>query len=332
MTMSKHKNIAIIAGGNSSEEGISLKSAAQITQWLSKTSYNVYTILVKGISWTLKHPEFGDFEISKDDFGVTINSDKITFDCALIAIHGTPGENGLLQGYFEMLNIPYTTGGVMNTSVTFNKYFCKELVKDTGVDLAKGILIRKGQVVDPEILTVQLGLPVFVKPNESGSSYGVSKVKTAEDITRAVTTALKEDKTVLIEEFIAGRELTCGLVKTSEKEYIFPVTEILSKNEFFDYNAKYLNESSEITPADISPELSERIQHLSSEIYDRLDCRGIVRIDYIYSHDKLYFLEINTVPGMSEASIVPQQVSAFGKDMAEIFSLVIEDSILQKAK
>lgn len=330
--MTKHRNIAILAGGNSSEEGISLKGAAQITKWLSKTSYNVYTILVKGTSWTLKHSELGDFQVSKDDFSVTINGGKITFDCALIAIHGTPGENGLLQGYFEMLNIPYTTGGVMNTSVTFNKYFCKELVRDTGVDLAKGSIIYKGQVVDPTIIAIHLGLPLFVKPNESGSSYGISKVKTLEDITPAITKALTEDNTVIIEEFIAGRELTCGLVKTANTEYIFPVTEIISKNEFFDYEAKYLNQSEEVTPADISASLSERIQILSSKIYDKLNCRGIVRIDYIYSNDQLFFLEINTVPGMSEASIIPQQVKAFGKEMHDVFSMVIEDAIARKSK
>jgi len=328
--MTKHRNIAILAGGNSSEEGISLKGAAQITKWLSRTNYNIYTILVKGISWTLKHPELGDFQVSKDDFSVVINNEKITFDCALIAIHGTPGENGLLQGYFEMLDIPYTTGGVMNTSVTFNKYFCKELVQDTGVDLAKGSIIHKGQVIDPSILALHLGLPVFVKPNESGSSYGISKVKTTEDIVPAIAKALTEDNTVLVEEFIAGRELTCGLVKTANKEYIFPVTEIISKNEFFDYEAKYLNQSEEVTPADINASLSERIQILSSKIYDQLNCRGIVRIDYIYSNDKLYFLEINTVPGMSEASIIPQQVKAFGKGMDDIFSIVIEDAIARK--
>jgi len=326
------KNIAILAGGNSSEEGISLKGAAQISKWLNKSHYNVYTILVKGINWTLKHPEHGDIHVSKDDFSATVNSEKINFDCALIAIHGNPGENGLLQGYFEMMNIPYTTGGVMNASLTFNKYFCKELVKDTGADLARGVLIRKGQIIDPEILTVQLGLPMFVKPNESGSSYGVSKVKSIEGIVPAIENALTEDHTILVEEFIGGRELTCGLVKTANNEFIFPVTEIKPKNEFFDYEAKYLNQSEEVTPADISSNLSDRIQILSSKIYDKLDCRGIVRIDYIYSNDKLYFLEINTVPGMSEASIIPQQVKAYGKEMHDIFSLVIEDAIERKVR
>jgi len=325
--MIKLKNIAILAGGNSSEEGISLKSAAQIANWLDRTKYNVFTVLLKGENWILKDPELGDINISKDDFSATINESKVKFDCALIAIHGTPGENGLLQGYFDMLKIPYTTGSVMNTSITFNKYYCKELVKETGVNLAKGIMLKKGQKVDPKEIVAQLGLPVFVKPNESGSSYGISKVKTLENIIPAIENAFIEDRTIIIEEFIAGRELTCGLVKTSEKELVFPVTEIVPKNEFFDYNAKYLNQSEELTPAPISAELSERIQKLSSKIYDRLDCRGIVRIDYIYSNDKLYFLEINTVPGMSEASIVPQQITAMGKEMNEIFNLVIEDAI-----
>lgn len=327
--MDTKKNIAILAGGNSSEEGISLKSAAQITNWLDRSKYNVYTILIKGHNWVLKHHDTG-FLINKNDFSAVVNNEKIRFDCALIAIHGTPGENGLLQGYLEMMGIPYTTGGVMNSSVTFSKYYCKELVKETGVNLAKGILLRKRHKINSDSIISQLGLPLFVKPNESGSSYGVSKVKTIEDLAPAIEKAFTEDHTILIEEFIAGRELTCGLVKTSKQEYIFPVTEIVPKNEFFDYNAKYLNQSNEITPAPISNDLSERIHKLSSLIYDRFDCRGIVRIDYICSNDKLYFLEINTVPGMSEASIVPQMVKATGMEMKDILSLVIEDALSKR--
>jgi len=327
--MISKKKIAIIAGGNSSEEGISLRSAAQITKWLDRSKYDIYTILIKGIDWTLKHADLGDIPVSKDDFSVNINSKKIRFDCALIAIHGTPGENGLLQGYFEMLGIPHTTGSTMNASVTFNKFYCKELVQETGVNLAKGILLKKDQKFTADYIIQTLGLPVFVKPNESGSSYGVSKVKKIEDLIPAIDNAFAEDKTILIEEFVSGRELTCGLVKTSTIEYIFPVTEILPKNEFFDYNAKYLNQSEEITPANITQELSDRIKQLSSKIYDRLDCKGIVRIDYIYSNNRLYFLEINTVPGMSDASIVPQQVRAMGKEMGEIFDIVISNAISQ---
>lgn len=328
--MNKLKNIAILAGGNSSEEGISLKSAAQIANWLDKEKYNVFKILIKGTNWTLKDDKHGDIAISKDDFSALIQGEKITFDCALIAIHGTPGENGLLQAYFELMGVPYTTGGVLSSSATFNKDVCKLMVQSTGVNLAKGIKVAKGENISSKAIVEKLGLPVFVKPNESGSSYGVSKVKVEADLIPAIEKAFTEDKTVLIEEFIAGRELSSGVIKTKNQTLLLPVTEIVPKNEFFDYNAKYLNQSEEITPANIGAELTAKAQELSSKIYDVLDCRGIARVDYILSNDKLYFLEINTVPGMSEASIIPQQVKAMGKEMKEIFSLVIDDAIARK--
>lgn len=322
-------NIAILAGGNSSEANISLKSAAQIAGWLNPDKYNAYTIFIKGTTWLLKHPELGEINVSKDDFSVLINGNKLKFDCALIAIHGTPGENGLLQGYLDMMNIPYTTGGVMNSSVTFNKYYCKELVKDTGVNLAKGLLLHRGKKFNTKEIIDYLGLPIFVKPNESGSSYGVSKVKFADDLIPAIENAFKEDKTIILEEFIAGREFSSGVFKSKEKEILMPVTEIISMNEFFDYEAKYQNKSKEVTPAEISGNLMKKMQNLSSEIYDRLDCHGIVRVDYIVDNDKVYFLEINTVPGMSEASIIPQQVRAMGSNMREMFTLVIEDAMMR---
>lgn len=328
--MNKIKNIAILAGGNSSEEGISLKSAAQIANWLDKEKYNVYKILVKGTNWAVKHEELGDIPVSKDDFSFIIKGVKVTFDCALIAIHGTPGENGLLQAYFELIGVPYTTGGVLSSSATFNKDVCKLMVQSTGVNLAKGIKVTKGENISSKTIIEKLGLPVFVKPNESGSSYGVSKVKVEADLIPAIEKAFTEDNTVLIEEFIAGRELSSGVIKTKNKTLLLPVTEIVPKNEFFDYNAKYLNQSEEITPANISAELTAKAQELSLKIYDVLDCRGIARVDYIISNDKLYFLEINTVPGMSEASIIPQQVKAMGKEMKEIFNLVIDDAIARK--
>lgn len=330
--MSNLKNIAILAGGNSSEENISLKSAAQIASWLDKDKYSVYTILVKGISWTLKHAEYGDFPVSKDDFSVTIKGSKITFDCALIAIHGTPGENGLLQAYFELMGTPYTTGGVLSSSSTFNKDVCKLMVQSTGVNLAKGIKVKKSDSISSKEIVAKLGLPLFVKPNESGSSYGVSKVKTEEELLPAIEKAFTEDYTVLVEEFIPGRELSSGVIKVQGKSILLPVTEIVPKNEFFDYNAKYLNQSEEITPARIGSKLTEKVQELSSKIYDTLDCHGIARVDYILSKDKLYFLEINTVPGMSEASIIPQQVKAMGSCMNDVFSWVIEDAIERSKK
>lgn len=328
--MEEKLNIAILAGGNSSEANISLKSAAQIAGWLNPNKYNAYTIFIKGTTWLLKHPNLGEINVSKDDFSVLINGEKLKFDCALIAIHGTPGENGLLQGYLDMMNIPYTTGGVMNSSVTFNKYYCKELVKDTGVNLAKGILLHRGQKFDTKEIIDCLGLPIFVKPNESGSSYGVSKVKFADDLILAIENAFKEDKTIILEEFIAGREFSSGVFKSKEKEILMPVTEIISMNEFFDYEAKYQNKSKEVTPAEIPDSLMKKMQDLSSKIYDRLDCHGIVRVDYIVDIDKVYFLEINTVPGMSEASIIPQQVRAMGGNMSDMFTLVIEDAVSRK--
>lgn len=317
-----------MAGGNSSEEEISLRGARQIATWLNPNNYQSYTIIVKGKSWTLKHPEFGDIPVSKDTFSATVNGKAINFDCALIAIHGTPGENGLLQAYFELMDIPYTTGGVMSSAVTFDKEAAKFPLHDLNIKLAKGLRVSKGQIVNTSDIVKTLSLPLFVKPNESGSSFGVSKVKTEDEIMPALQKAFAEDSVVLIEEFIPGRELTCGLVKVKGKSIVFPVTEIVSKTEFFDYDAKYKNLSDEITPAPIPEELSDYIQDISSEIYDRLKCHGIVRMDYIFNEKKgLHFLEVNTVPGMSEASIVPQQVATMGLTMGEIFSLVIDDAI-----
>lgn len=324
-------NIVIMAGGNSSEEGISLKGAAQIAKWIANQRFNVYTILVKGTTWTLKHPTEGDVPVAWDSFTAQVNGQTLKFDCALIAIHGTPGENGLLQGYFEMMGVPYTTGGVLNTAATFNKDITKRLLHDVDVHLAKGVSIHKNQEVNVQDVLKNIGLPVFVKPNESGSSYGITKVKTAEDLLPALEKSFTEDPVALIEEFIPGMELTCGVVKTLNKTLVLPVTEIVPKNEFFDYGAKYENQVEEITPAHIPHELANQIQTLSSEIYDRLSCRGIVRIDYIYSNKKLYFLEVNTVPGMSETSIVPQQVAAAGLAMGDVFAMVIDDAIARKA-
>lgn len=325
--MNAKLNIAIMAGGNSSEANISMLSAKQIANWLDPEKYNAHTILVKGNSWTLEHPEKGTLPIDKNDFTVNIDDKKLTFDCALIAIHGNPGENGLLQAYFEMLNIPYSTGGVMNSSVTFNKYFCKELVRETAINLAKGILLKRGQKLDPTIIVNTLGLPIFVKPNESGSSYGVSKVKTEAELLPAIEKAFAEDKTIILEEFIPGREFTCGIFKYDKNTMIMPVTEIVPEAEFFDYEAKYLSKSKELTPAPIPETLSNRIQEFTSRIYDRLQCNGVVRVDYIVNGDKIYFLEVNTVPGMSEASIIPQQVKAMGGNMRDFFTLIIEDAL-----
>ncbi|HCX99633.1 MAG TPA: D-alanine--D-alanine ligase [Bacteroidales bacterium] len=328
--MNNKLNIAIMAGGNSSEEGISLKGAAQIAKWLDPSKYNAFPVMLKGTKMTLKHPKHGDIPVSWDSFSANVGEEVLTFDCALIVIHGTPGENGLLQGYFEMMNIAYTTGGVLNTALTFCKDTTKRMLQGINIHLAKDIRVRKGESVNPKDVVKNIGLPLFVKPNESGSSYGITKVKLAEEIVSALEKSFTEDPVALIEEFIPGMELTCGVVKTQSKTLVLPVTEIVPKNEFFDYGAKYENEVEEITPARIPDDLTDYIQTVSSEIYDRLDCKGIVRIDYIFGNKKLYFLEVNTVPGMSEASIVPQQVAVMGLTMNDVFGMVIEDAIARK--
>lgn len=325
--MNTKLNIAIMAGGNSSEANISMRSATQIAGWLDPERFIAYKIIVRGNTWTLEHPEKGSLPVDKNDFSVRIDGKKVSFHCALIAIHGTPGENGLLQAYFEMLQIPYSTGGVMNSAITFNKFYCKELVRDTGVHLAKGLLLKRGQYFDVHKIIATLGLPIFVKPNESGSSFGVSKVKQTTDLIPAIEKAFAEDKTIILEEFIPGREFSCGAFKYHNGEMIMPVTEIAPETEFFDYEAKYLNKSKEITPAPIPESLTKAIQQFTSKIYDRLQCHGVVRVDYIVNNDKVYFLEINTVPGMSEASIIPQQIMAMGGNMRDFFTLIIDDSL-----
>lgn len=331
--MNSKLNIAIMAGGNSSEEEISLKGAAQIAKWLDPNKYKAFPIILKGNSMTLKHSEHGDIPVSWDTFSAKIGNDKLLFDCALVVIHGTPGENGLLQGYFEMMNIPYTTGGVLNSALTFCKDTSKRMLDGINIHLAKDLRVHKGEAVSPQDVAKNIGLPLFIKPNESGSSYGITKVKQAKEIISALEKSFTEDPVALIEEFIPGMELTCGLVKTRSKSLVFPVTEIVPKNEYFDYGAKYENEVEEITPARIPDDLADYIQSVSSEIYDRLNCRGIVRIDYIFGNKKLYFLEVNTVPGMSETSIVPQQVAAMGLTMNDVFGMVIDDAIArQKAR
>ena len=321
------KNIAIVAGGNSSEYVISIQSAEQISKWIDKEKYTIYTILAKGTEWIVKSDQFCDLVLNKDDFSFSYNNQKTTFDCALITIHGTPGEDGKMQGYFDTLQIPYTTSNVLASAITFNKVFSKNYLKSFNIPLANFITLKKGDIIDADKIIEVTGLPCFVKPNCGGSSFGVSKVKEKEKLFEAIEFAYKEDNEVIIEEFLPGTELTCGLLKTKEKTIIFPPTEIVSKTEFFDYEAKYTKGMcDEITPARISIELTNEVQQLSSQIYDIFNLNGIVRIDYIYSNNTLYFMEVNTAPGMSAASIVPQQVAAAGLDMKDIFSLVIEDS------
>ena len=319
------KNIAVLFGGFSSEYEISVKSSRQISNWLDKEKYNVYPILVRHNGWFF--PDEKGIQVDKSFFGITQNGQQIKFDFAYIIIHGTPGENGLVPGYLEMMGVPHSTCPSMVSSFTFNKYFCKLIVRELPVNLAKSILVRQHEKYNATTILNYVGIPCFVKPNNGGSSCGASKVKSAEDFNAAMELVFKEDDEVIIEEYIQGTEISCGVVKTKTFSAVLPITEIVPKKEFFDYEAKYTpGMSEEITPARISPSLYKLCQEYTSQIYDFLGCKGIVRVDYIVRNQLLYFLEINTIPGMSEASIVPQQAKYFGISMTELLTHVIENS------
>lgn len=319
------KTIAIVAGGDSSEFGISVKSAGEVYRMISHL-YSAYIIMIRGANWYWEDSRGRYYNIDKNDFTLKKDDEKIRFDAVFVAIHGTPGENGLLQGYFDMLKIPYTSCGSFSSALTFNKHACKLYLKEYGIRMAESILIRQNEKPDYPGILRQTGLPCFVKPNASGSSFGVSKVKNEEELPRAIETAFKESEEVLVEAFMNGREVACGVIKTRGKSVIFPVTEIRSKNEFFDYEAKYTpGKSDEVTPAELPEDVTDEIQELSSKIYDILGCRGIVRVDFIVVGKKPYFLEVNTVPGMTEESIIPKQARVAGIDLSELYSMVIED-------
>ena len=319
------KTIAIVAGGNSSEFEISVKSANNVSNALY-TRYITYVILIQGTNWYWEDKKGRYHNIDKNDFSLVTDECRIRFDGVFIAIHGTPGENGLLQGYFDMLGIPYSSCSAFCSALTFNKQACKLFLKEYKIPMAEAILIRKGEKANTKSITKQIGLPCFVKPNDSGSSFGVSKVKKSEDLIAAIETAFKESNEVLIEAFMDGREVACGVLKTKTNPIILPVTEIISKNEFFDYEAKYTpGKSDEVTPADMPSVITDEIQRLSSLIYDLLGCKGIVRVDFIIIGQKPCFLEINTVPGMTVESLVPKEVRAAGMTLEDFYSMVVED-------
>lgn len=324
------KNIALLAGGYSGEYIISIQTAATIEKNLDDTLYNVYKIIITKDSWYFddngKH-----IDVDKNDFSLNVNGTKVKFDCVFIAMHGTPGEDGRIQGYLDMLSIPYTTCNSIVSALTFNKSYCNKVVKAFNiVNIANSVHLIKGEPYSMGAVLEQLKLPVFVKPNESGSSLGVSKVKKVEELLPAIEKAFREDNQVLIEEFIEGRELTIGVYKANGYMYALPATEIVSKNEFFDYEAKYTpGVTTEITPAKIDNSLKEQLENKAQYIYRHLNCRGIVRMDFILqrSSNKLFFLEVNTMPGQSENSIVPQQVRASGRDLKDFYGEILEDCI-----
>ncbi len=324
------KNIALLAGGYSGEFEISLQTAETIRKNLDTDVYNVYCIILTADEWYYES-DGKKIQVDKNDFTLTVDKKKITFDCVFIAIHGTPGEDGRIQGYLDMLKIPYNTCNAIVSALTFNKSYCNKVVKSFNVvNIANSVHLIKHEAFSMGAILDQLKLPVFVKPNESGSSLGVSKVKDVGTLLPAIEKAFKEDNQVLVEDFIEGRELTIGVYRVNGYLHALPATEIVSKNEFFDYEAKYTpGVTEEITPAKIDNQLREQLESKAIYIYKHLNCRGIVRMDFILQKNtgKLFFLEVNTMPGQSEASIIPQQVVAAGKTLKEFYSELLNECI-----
>ena len=321
------KNIAIIAGGNSSEHEVSMKSGKNIYNEIDETRYNKYLVVLKERDW---HVEIGEekFPVDKNDFSFTRNGEKILFDFAYITIHGVPGENGLLQGYLDMMGVPYGCCNVLASALTFDKHTCNTYLKSYGVNVADSEMLIRGMAYDVNEIINEVGLPCFVKPNAEGSSFGVTKVKEAAQLEDALKKAFALCQEVLIETFIDGTELTCGVVKAGDMDIAMPIAEVIPKNEFFDFEAKYdPTKSDEIIPARISPELTNRIKTLSSMIYDILRCEGIIRVDYIVRDDEIFMLEVNTTPGMTSNSFVPKMVRAMGGTLREVLTKIIDNKL-----
>lgn len=328
------KNIALVMGGFSGEHDISINSGCQVYEALDKGKYNVYKVVIdKGSPWYCMGDGEARLAVDMNDFTVMrANGEKVRFDLAFVIVHGNPGENGVLQGYFDMLGVKYTTCGFYTSALTFNKAYCNPVVRDFGiVSVAPAVHLVGNQEYDPQEIVDKLGLPCFVKPASGGSSVATTKVKTMEALKPAIDEALTEDCEVLIEQFIDGREFDCGVFRGVDKKYVFPVTEIIPTggHEFFDYEAKYAGFSNEVTPAEVEPEVAKQIQDVSSQLYDLLNCKGIVRFDFRYDvHKKeLFFLEVNTIPGQSAESIVPKEARAMGISAAELYEMAIQAAL-----
>ena len=322
------KHIAIVAGGDSSEVVVSLKSAQGIKSFIDQNVYKTTIVTIIGDEWNAVLSETEKYPIDKNDFSFVQDGIKQTFDFAYITIHGTPGENGILQGYFDLIGLKYSCCGVLAASLTFNKFVCNRYLQAFGAKIAQSVLLRKGDTFKAAEIIATVGLPCFVKSNVGGSSFGVTKVKEAEQLNDAIAIAFKEGEEVIIESFLQGTEITCGMYKTHQKTVVFPITEVVTDNEFFDYDAKYNGQVKEITPARISDELTAEVQRQTAKYYDVLGCKGIVRIDYIISPDGIpYVLEANTTPGMTPTSFIPQQVRAAGLDIKDVMADIIENQL-----
>ena len=325
-------NIAFVTGGYSTEAVISYKSALTIEKNVDTDKFNVYKIDITPQGWFYEAGNSQKVSVDRDDFSLTIDGKKLTFDAVLIGIHGTPGEDGKLQGYFDLTGLPYTSCDSATSALTFNKRYTVAVAAFAGIDVAKSVHIFKHIPVTPQQILSQLTLPVFVKPNNGGSSIGMSKVNAAGELAGALEKAFKEDDQILVEEFIAGREFTIGVFKSTKGIITLPITEVKTKKDFFDYEAKYQGMSEEITPAQVDEAIAEKVRSTAKRIYELFNCRGVVRIDFIYNEAKqaAYMLEINTVPGQSEASIVPQQVRAMGWTLKDFYTALIEEALTRK--
>ena len=320
------RTIAIVAGGDTSEFYVSLRSAQGIYSFIDKDQYTLYIVEMQGLRWEVEMPDGTKVPVDRNDFSFMNGTEKVKFDFAYITIHGTPGEDGRLQGYFDLLNIPYSCCGVLAAAITYDKFACNQYLKAFGMRVAESLLLRQGQSVSDEEVIEKIGLPCFIKPSLGGSSFGVTKVKSKDQIQPAIAKAFDEAQEVVVEAFMNGLELTCGCYKVKGKSVVFPPTEVVTHNEFFDYDAKYNGQVDEITPARISAELTQRVQALTSAIYDILGCSGIIRVDYIVTEgEKINLLEVNTTPGMTATSFIPQQVRAADLDIKDVMTDIIEN-------
>ena len=321
------KNIVVIAGGNSSEYGISIQSGDHVFESIDESRYHKYLMVLKGREWLVKIGE-AYFPVDRNDFSFSRDGEKVRFDFAYITIHGNPGENGLLQGYLDMMGIPYGGCNVLASAMTFDKYTCNTYLKGFGVNVAPSVLLREGTEYTEEEILAEVGLPCFVKPNAEGSSYGVSKVKECGQLKEALQNAFAHCSEVLVEQFIDGKEFTCGVAKSGRVVWLLPVAEVIPKKDFFDFEAKYdPTLSEEIVPARIPDALATRIQQLSSLIYDLMRCEGIIRIDYMLRGDEIVLLEVNTTPGMTSNSFIPKMVRAMNGSLREMLTTIIEHKL-----
>jgi len=322
------KNIAIVSGGDSGEYDISIQSGEVVEKYLDKTKYNLYPVIIRGNDWYYHCPHNNDYEVDKNDFSISMIGEKINFDCVFVAIHGTPGEDGKLLGYFDILGLPYTSCDHIISALTFNKHLTKQVIQNMGVQTARSVMIGATDPLTPKEILSKLTLPLFIKPNCGGSSVGMSRVNDARELEPAIVKAFNEDTEILVEEFIEGREITCGVLKSKGQLIAMPVTEIITRKEFFDFEAKYdPTLAEEIVPAQIPEEIFKKCQDISLSLYQHLNCKGVVRFDYIFNDEGVYFLELNTVPGLTEASIVPKMAIAHGYSLSELFNILVEEAL-----